>query len=80
MTLETTSPRRLRLLRAPPSLVQELDRVYTQRPRVAGLLLENGALNRGSDTRRCHRHSTRKSGEVFRPERQAPLQPLAAES
>jgi hypothetical protein len=36
MTFETTSPRRLRRQRAPPSLVQELDRVYTQKPSERG--------------------------------------------
>jgi hypothetical protein len=49
VSLETTSPRRLRRPQAPPSLVQELDWIFTQRPCAAGLSLPNGALNRGSD-------------------------------
>jgi hypothetical protein len=36
---ETTPLRRVRRPQAPPSLVQELDQVFTQRPRVARLTL-----------------------------------------
>jgi len=59
VSLETTPPRRSRHPQAPPSLVQELDRVFTQRPRAGGLQLQNDALNRESDARRRRRHFTR---------------------
>lgn len=59
VSLETTPPRRSRRPQAPPSLVQELDWVFTQRPRAGGLQLQNDALNRESDARRRRLHFTR---------------------
>jgi hypothetical protein len=61
MSLKTTPPRRLRRPQTPPSLVQKLDWVFTQKPRATGLSLEDGALSRESDTRGRRRHTTRRS-------------------
>jgi hypothetical protein len=57
-SLKTTPPRRLRRPQVSSSLVQELDRVFTQRPQEVGQSLKNGALNRESDARGRRRQST----------------------
>jgi hypothetical protein len=49
---EATPPRRLRRPYSPSSLVQKLNRIFTQRPKVAGQSLPYGALSRENDARR----------------------------
>src|SRR6185312_9670544 len=64
VSLETTPPRRSRRPQAPLSLVQDLDRVFTQRSRAGGLQLQNDAHNRESGAS-FHQNE---SGESFLPE------------
>ena len=63
------------------TLVQELDRVFSQRPRSGGLQLQNDALNMESDARRRHRHFTRMNlARAFARSAGTPLHAFVASS
>ena len=81
VSLETTPPRRSRRPQAPPSLVQELDRVFTQKPHAGGLQLQNDAINRESDARRRRDHFTRMNlARAFARSAGTPLHAFVASS
>ena len=78
---DETPPWRSRCPQAPPSLLQELYWVFTQRPRAGGLQLQNDALNRESDARRRRRHFTRMNlARAFARSAGTPLHAFVASS